>query len=321
MEASGFDWDKARGIPLPEYDWKNGNPEEFYRTFVERPHPVILRGFLKGRDSMEFSFDNMMSRFGEETVALTDTSQNNKGYLGKLKEVEDPNIYLIQSEVLFNRYPKLWKMLETERLEPYLKKKATFSQFFVGKGGTGSTLHAAFAWNFFYMVDGVKRWYFIDPHDYYLAYPMLGIGYVTTGFFTSYPGKYSEDMPAFKYCPYFEADLQPGDVLMNPAWWGHGIKNVTDKSVGIATRWNVNGVYGSTLTNGEEDYDINRFSSLSSMLGFSSIQKMQNILYEPCPTFDEHMSLREIYLTREVVIKFTRLMKGELTVDGWKPIF
>ena len=48
MENSDVDWEKVRAIKVPEYDWKNGSPEEFYQTFVKRPHPVVLRGFMKG---------------------------------------------------------------------------------------------------------------------------------------------------------------------------------------------------------------------------------------------------------------------------------
>jgi hypothetical protein len=33
-------------LPIPEYDWKKGNPQEFYDTFVKRPHPVVLKGFM-----------------------------------------------------------------------------------------------------------------------------------------------------------------------------------------------------------------------------------------------------------------------------------
>ena len=43
MENSDVDWEKKRAIKVPEYDWKNGSPDEFYQTFVKRPHPVVLR--------------------------------------------------------------------------------------------------------------------------------------------------------------------------------------------------------------------------------------------------------------------------------------
>lgn len=43
----------------------------------------------------------------------------------------------------------------------------------------------------------------------------------------------------------------------------------------------------------EEDYEVDRFSSMSFMLGPSSIKFMHNILQTPSPRFDEHTTLRE----------------------------
>ena len=60
MKASGVDWERVhdRGIPLPEYDWPRGSPEEFHRAFVERPHPVVLRGFMRNSKlTREYTFD------------------------------------------------------------------------------------------------------------------------------------------------------------------------------------------------------------------------------------------------------------------------
>jgi hypothetical protein len=30
-----------RDMAIPEYDWKNGDPDTFYKTFAVRPHPVV----------------------------------------------------------------------------------------------------------------------------------------------------------------------------------------------------------------------------------------------------------------------------------------
>ena len=75
-------------------------------------------------------------------------------------------------------------------------------------------------------MDGTKRWYFIDPYDNYLASPFMGWGLAARSYIGLYPDDYDESvMPAFKYCPYFYTDLQPGDVVFNPTWWGHAIRN------------------------------------------------------------------------------------------------
>lgn len=36
-----------KSIPIPEYDWQHGSPEEFHKLFVKSTHPVILRNFMK----------------------------------------------------------------------------------------------------------------------------------------------------------------------------------------------------------------------------------------------------------------------------------
>ncbi len=72
FEESKFDWKRIRGMPVPEYDWENGNPEEFRRLFIDSPHPVILRGFMKGTPLVRnFTFDKILERFGNEEVLMS----------------------------------------------------------------------------------------------------------------------------------------------------------------------------------------------------------------------------------------------------------
>ena len=104
MESSDFDWDKVKDIPLPEYDWKNGNPQEFYETFVKVPHPVVLRGFMEGTELMDFTYDTMLDTFGDEKVAITGKKEG--GMFGKVKDVDgNPDLYVQNSEALFNKHP------------------------------------------------------------------------------------------------------------------------------------------------------------------------------------------------------------------------
>ena len=208
-----------REIPIPEYDWRNGSPEEFFETFVKRPHPVVLRGFMEDSNlTSTLTFDQILERFGEEEVLLTKKEMD--GYSGKLKEVDDPSVYLHNSEILFNKYPEFKEYLETERLEPYLNQKCGYSQMFVGRHGTGAPLHNAAVYNMFYMVDGSKKWHFIDPYDSALVYPMWGFGTAASFSCCLYPDEFDEKaFPAFKYCPFYSATINQGDVLFNPPWW------------------------------------------------------------------------------------------------------
>ncbi len=103
MKMSNVDWESVKEIPIPEYDWRRGSPEEFYKTFVEIPHPVILRGFMEGTELMDLTYDSMMDRFGNDKVVLT--SNNDGGSFGKLRDVNNPVMYLQNSEALFNKHP------------------------------------------------------------------------------------------------------------------------------------------------------------------------------------------------------------------------
>ena len=51
--------------------------------YVQRPHPVILRGFnAKTKAQRTWSFEGLLERFGDEDVILT--RAENDGYDGKL---------------------------------------------------------------------------------------------------------------------------------------------------------------------------------------------------------------------------------------------
>ena len=75
------------------------------------------------------------------------------------------------------------------------------------------------------MVDGSKKWYFIDPYDSYICAPLFRSGVAAGGCLAMYPDDYDESvMPAMKYCPYYSVELQAGDVMLNPSWWYHAIR-------------------------------------------------------------------------------------------------
>jgi len=283
-----------RNMPIPEYDWKNGNPEEFYQLFVKYPHPVILRGFMKDKQLLkEFSWDTVLKRWGEENVTLTKKELD--GYPGKLKEVDNPSVYLHNSEVIFNKYPEVKEFFEYERLEPYLHMKVGYEQLFVGREGTGTPLHNAANYNMFYMIDGRKRWHFVDPYDTILGYPLSIFGRAANFMFCLFPEDYNkESFPLFEYCPVYCADLEPGDVLFNPVYWWHAVKNITPTTVAVASRWHTDGICGHNYVMTEEDYDSYRWGSFTFFAGFHSYGFLHGILQHPSPRYDEHATLREI---------------------------
>jgi hypothetical protein len=128
----------------------------------------------------------------------------------------------------------------------------------------------------------------------YYRYPSAIIGRAANVLMCLWPNEYNrEAFPLFKYCPVYTSVLEPGDVLFNPPWWWHSIKNITPKTVGIATRWHTDGIIGHKLVSTEEDYDIYRLGSFLFLNGLQSIPFLHGILQTPSPRFDEHTSLRE----------------------------
>lgn len=304
MKANGYTSAK-REIAIPEFDWKKGSPEEFYRTFVVRPHPVVLRGFMNDTKLLkELSWDKVLNKYADEDVFLTKKELD--GYPGKLKEVDNPSVYLHNSEKLFTKYPAIRDLFQYKRLEPFLNMKVGYEQIFVGRSGTGSPFHHAAVYNMFYMVDGKKQWWFIDPYDTFLGYPLAIFGRAAGFLMCLWPNEYNKEaFPLFQYCPVYTAVLNPGDVLFNPPWWWHSIKNVTETTVGVASRWHTDGIAGHNLVSTEEDYDIYRVGSFFFLMGLESWKFLHGILQTPSPRFDEHVTLREMknrYVHKQIVI-------------------
>ena len=82
-------------------------------------------------------------------------------------------------------------------------------------------------------------------------------------------------------------------IISNPPWWWHGIKNITEKSTAVASRWHTNGIAGNNCLMTEENYETDRLSSMLFQIGGSGWLFLHNILKDPSPRFDEHMTLRE----------------------------
>lgn len=240
--------------PLPEYDWRNGSPEDFYRKFVRTPQPVVLRGYALQTEAVKkWSFDYLLDKCGEVEVNL---NSRDNDWPGKLKEVRDPNIYCANADAPFKAFPELAEDLSIPKLQPYLKRRNTWNQLFIGRKATGSGYHCAGIWNFFFMVEGRKKWTFVDPEYTWMLYPSMTAAALAYASLVSFPDQADlSHYRLYKYCPRFSVTLESGDVLFNPPWWWHTVDNLTPTSVAVATRWDAIGKDFSF-------YEINRILSI-----------------------------------------------------------
>ena len=113
------------------------------------------------------------------------------------------------------------------------------AQFVIGRGQakdnaeqlktTGTGWHCAIGSNYFVQVVGRKRWYFLDPkYTPYMSPVRGGIVHVVTA--DRFISEYHDNLP-LRYI-----DLEPGDLLFNPAWEWHTIQNYEGVSIGVPIR-------------------------------------------------------------------------------------
>lgn len=227
--------------PLPVVHVDDLVEEDFRRDYYLQYHPVVVRGLPLNVD--HWSLDWFIEQYGDSKVLFTDpgTQKNFTGPLSLLKTQEPPP-YLHNCAQIFQQNPSLLGDLNLDRLSAIIRAELQYTQAFFGTTiGSGTQFHCAFENNFFFQVKGRKRWTFVDSNYTFLMYPYLTqTNTYQTCVASGLSGNSQDDkLPLLKYCPRFQATLEPGDVLLSPSWWWHAVENVTPETVGVATRWTV----------------------------------------------------------------------------------
>ena len=112
------------------------------------------------------------------------------------------------------------------------------SQIIAGRGSndtletTGTGWHCAIGNNYFAQIVGRKRWFFMDSKYSSLMKPLRG------GKVNMQTGRKLEGGMAqyHKHVPLRYADVEAGDLLYNPDWEWHTIKNYEGLSIGVPLR-------------------------------------------------------------------------------------
>jgi hypothetical protein len=237
LEAHG---ELAQDRPIPVYDMRTGSREEFIERFVNANTPVVVKGLS---DIEHWSIDWLMRNYGDTVVLFSDLVSG-RSYEAPLRDIDNPVEsgevpYLHNCGRLFDQHPDLIRDLALDRLRP-VEGDSFAQQIFVGtRKGTGSRFHCAENVNLFYQLEGSKRWTLVHPEYTFLLYPYLSRENWYQGSLVGVPGTDRDyaDVPLFRYCPRLTVDLEKGDVLLSPPWWYHAIDNLTERSLGVATRW------------------------------------------------------------------------------------
>lgn len=191
-------------------------------------HEYLARSFGEVKiNALEFGEDGSYQAYTTDAAKNLTLSQIVQGQLsGKAKD----SYYVNNSAQVFNEFPELVEEIGGNRVLDLFQGHSvnTFSQLFVGNAKTwGTNWHQGNDLSCALMINGVKRWYFIDPRLVYILRPYLN---GPNGMMTKGEVRYSLDFqrvynPLYAYCPKFYVDLEPGDALTFTKYWPHAVVN------------------------------------------------------------------------------------------------
>ena len=115
----------------------------------------------------------------------------------------------------------------------------------MGFPGMGSDVHAAVGCNVFRQISGQKKWWLFPQSQTPYVYASLN----PTGFSAHTKTKVGKgretESPWMKKLERYTVTLNPGDVLINTAWYWHGIDNLgldtnpDELVIGVPTRYSI----------------------------------------------------------------------------------
>jgi len=204
------------------------------RWLVNNRLPFVIRNANKDI----YKTHDFIRKHGNEPVVFV--TKEKRHYHDLLRTVYNTKDYVANCNTILDANPNLLpNTLQFDALGDDITFIKSAQMFISIKRGNGTEMHAAWASNFFYQIDGEKEWTFVHPNNSHFLYPVQSSNGIYSA---SYASTFNlkdkqQEFDLLRYCPRYTAILKPGDILFNPEMWWHGVKNITDASIGIATRW------------------------------------------------------------------------------------
>ena len=240
---------KAQFRELPRFKVEDITPRVF-QDAIRESIPFVIENLLGNADMLNWNVDYLDRHIGKIEVPIHQLTAN--GYTsgeinrkGTFHEVfEDMRLglgarkYIDNVSDVFDQCPQLMKDIPLDRLKQYMARRFWGQQLFLGGKETGSRFHCASQCNLFIMVDGIKNWLFAHPRASVLFQPRMnpyGIYSYSDVYDLHTPDEQAQTL--FDRIPLLRTSLAKGDVLLNPPWWWHSVKNATAQTIAMATRW------------------------------------------------------------------------------------
>jgi hypothetical protein len=241
--------ESGEGRAIPIECIKDLTVKEFKNHYRNHGIPVVLKGAALHWDCVKkWSFEYFKQLHGDDEIVMIDKSKE-KGYSAKtLTEVidsigkEEQDYYKFYP--LLNRHPEHIHDIDYKWMQQLRNKRPLIKSFEVYLGGkdTETTMHNENVCNLFVQVHGKKKWilypsYYsmvMDPEPVRSVYRMPNIKSEHNSFNPFAPDY--DAYPGYQYIDHYETELEPGDILWNPPYYWHAVKNITN-SIGIGYKW------------------------------------------------------------------------------------
>lgn len=237
------------GKAIPVERRKNLSLEEFKNHYRKKGIPVVMEGVADNWDCVKkWSLEYFKELHGDDVIAITSYQLKNSYETITLGELID-NIHS-GGDKYYRFYPLLYRHPEHIKDFDYkwlLERKNPLTWFdswqvFMGGKDTVTPIHSESQCNLYIQAVGIKKWvmyppYYtmvLDPTPVRNVYrnPALKAEKAPFNPFTPDYTTY----PEYQYLDRYEVELKPGDVLFNPCFSWHTVKNLTD-SIGVGYRW------------------------------------------------------------------------------------
>lgn len=230
-------------LPLREIDASQASRAAVIDLSDDYTRPIVVRGALRGMPCLETWGDRdwWLDRFGEAEVLSS--SAAGSCMLPLREALAREEVYVAGAASIFKNHPELIEMVENDLTRSLTPKEPNdtpeFYQLFLGRSRQGTTIHSALTINLFRQIAGRKRWYFIPPDQTrFMRAKVYANGYAATSL-TIQPHGDESGSPWFSRLKRYTVTLEPGDLMINPPWWWHGVENLADEGlvVGVPTRY------------------------------------------------------------------------------------
>ena len=108
-------------------------------------------------------------------------------------------------------------------------------KMYVGGPNTATSLHCAGVSNLYLQAYGRKEWVLVAPRFTPFMYPALSKGLNWQSRVDFRAPDYTAS-PLYRFVDRYETVLEPGDILWNPPWVWHGVRNLTE-TIAVSLWW------------------------------------------------------------------------------------